>query len=90
VALSLTCTNSDCGAVLEAETEDELVELAQAHAQSHGHTRPIPREHVVARIRRHNAGDPSQQVVLPAARVEPLGDSDFRGPTPLSPLMTME
>jgi hypothetical protein len=46
--------------VLRAETEDELVELAQAHAQGHGHTRPIPREHVVHRVRQANSGGHGQ------------------------------
>lgn len=52
--LSLTCRNKDCGEVLTAETEDELVILGQRHAQQHGHSGPVPREHVIARIRRHN------------------------------------
>ena len=50
--LSLTCHN--CGRVLSAETEDELVDLGLEHANVHGHTEPLPREHVLARIRRHN------------------------------------
>lgn len=52
MTLSLTCHN--CGKVLSAKTEDELVALGQEHANEHGHTQPLPREHVLARIRRHN------------------------------------
>jgi len=52
VTLSLTCHN--CKEVLSAETEDELVTLGQAHAVGHGHNPPPPREHVLARIRRHD------------------------------------
>ena len=52
MTLSLTCHG--CGKVLAAETEDELVVLGQDHASEHGHHPPPPREHVLARIRRHN------------------------------------
>jgi hypothetical protein len=48
--LTLVCHS--CDETLAAETEDELVELGLAHAATHGHT--PPREHVLARIRRHN------------------------------------
>lgn len=58
--LSLTCHNTDCGAEMTAESEDELVRLGQRHAQEHGHAQPPPREHVLARIRRQNAGDDSR------------------------------
>ena len=58
MTLTLTCRNQDCGEVLSAETEDDLVEAAQHHAREHGRSRPIPREHVVARIRRHNPDAP--------------------------------
>lgn len=54
MSLSLVCRNKGCGQVLTAETEDDLVSLAQQHATAHGHRGPIPREHVVARVRRHN------------------------------------
>ena len=33
---------------------DELVDLGLDHAGEHGHTQPLPRERVLARIRRHN------------------------------------
>ncbi len=52
MTLSLTCRQ--CGTVLSADTEDELVALGQQRAERHGHTRPLSREHVLARIRRHN------------------------------------
>lgn len=52
MSLSLTCRN--CGTVLRAETEDELAALGQAHAQEHGHTAPMDRRHIIARIRRHH------------------------------------
>ena len=42
-----------CEETMKAETEDELVELGLEHAAKHGHV--PPREHVVARVRRHNA-----------------------------------
>ncbi|WP_146844887.1 DUF1059 domain-containing protein [Cellulomonas terrae] len=49
--LELTC--HACDVVLSAESEDELVDLATAHALSvHGHT--PPRDNIVTRIRRHN------------------------------------
>lgn len=48
--LTLTCHS--CAQTMEAPTEDELAEMAIAHAEAHGHT--PPREHVIARIRRHN------------------------------------
>ena len=48
--LTLTCHS--CDETMEARTEEELADLASAHAQQHGHT--PPREHVLARIRRHN------------------------------------
>lgn len=41
-----------CDETMTAETEDEMVELGIEHATKHGHT--PPREHVVARVRRHN------------------------------------
>lgn len=50
--LSLTCKS--CGKVLAADDEEELAALGQAHALEHGHTRILSREHVLARIRRHN------------------------------------
>ena len=53
MSLSLTCHS--CGKVLNASTEDELVSLGQGHAVEHGHNPPPPREHVLARIRRHNS-----------------------------------
>ena len=49
MALTLTCHN--CSEVLSADTEDELVELGQAHAAEHGHNPPPPRDHVLKRIR---------------------------------------
>lgn len=53
MSLSLTCKN--CGTVLSADTEDESAALGQAHAQErHGHTIPMDRRHIIARIRRHN------------------------------------
>ena len=48
--LTLTCHS--CDETLEAEKEDELADLATAHAQKHGHT--PDREHVLARIRHRN------------------------------------
>lgn len=54
--LTLTCHS--CGLALEAATEDELVELALSHATEHDRHRPPAREHVLRRIRRHNAGPP--------------------------------
>lgn len=50
--MSLTLTCHACGAVLTAETEDELTELGLEHALGHGHTQD--REHVLQRIRHHN------------------------------------
>jgi hypothetical protein len=61
MALSLTCHNKDCGKVLTADTEDELVRLGQQHSQEHGHHDAPPADHVLARIRKHNppsAGEP--------------------------------
>lgn len=52
MALTLTCHS--CKAVLSAETEDERVTLGQDHAVGHGHNPPPSRDHVIARIRRHN------------------------------------
>lgn len=52
MTLSLTCQS--CGKVLTAETADDLVVLGQTHAGEHGHRPPPAREHVLARIRRHN------------------------------------
>lgn len=54
MTLRLTCRR--CGALLSADTEDELATLGQQHAQQHGHTRPLSRDHVLARIRRHHRG----------------------------------
>lgn len=54
MALSLTCHNKDCGAVMTAESVDDLVELGQRHAREHGHAHPPPREHLLPRIRRQN------------------------------------
>ena len=49
--VELTC--HACDVVLQAETEDELVELGIQHALSiHGHE--PSREHVIARVRHHN------------------------------------
>lgn len=49
--LELTCRA--CEVVLQAATEDELVELGIQHTLSiHGHE--PPRGHVLARIRHHN------------------------------------
>ena len=52
MALELTCRA--CGAVLTAETEDELAELGEEHGREHGHTKPQDRDHTIARIQRHN------------------------------------
>lgn len=52
MSLNLTCKN--CGTVLSADTEDELAALGEAHARGHGHTGPMDRRHVIARIRREN------------------------------------
>jgi hypothetical protein len=49
--VSLIC--QACDETLEAATEDELVELGTEHAGKHGHV--PPREHVLARIRKHNS-----------------------------------
>jgi hypothetical protein len=49
--MTMTCHN--CDETLQAPSEDELADLAIAHAQQHGHT--PPREHVLARIRRANS-----------------------------------
>ena len=39
-----------CGGIVEADTEEEIVELATEHCQiAHGYL--IPREHVVAAIK---------------------------------------
>lgn len=40
----LTC--QDCGNVLNAETEAELVYLGQEHAGEHGHSKSLPRKQV--------------------------------------------
>lgn len=55
--MSLTLTCHSCQQVLSADTEDELVTLGQQHAAQHGHTPPQPRDHVLARIRRHNRSE---------------------------------
>lgn len=52
---SLTCKN--CGTVLRADTEDELAALGQEHAHQHGHTGPLDRRKIFARIRRHKPQD---------------------------------
>ncbi len=57
MTLSLTCRR--CGTVLNAETEDELAALGQEHGRRHGHTQPMERDRVLARIRRHNPQAPS-------------------------------
>ena len=54
VTVPKTLTCHSCGEVLIADTEDQLVDLGQAHAVKHGHHPPPPRDHVLARIRRHN------------------------------------
>jgi hypothetical protein len=48
----LTC--KQCETDLVGASEDELVDVAQRHAQDHGHTKPLPREHLLTRIRRSN------------------------------------
>lgn len=48
--LSLTCHS--CKETMQAETEDELVDLGIEHARKHGHAPPL--DHVLARIRRGN------------------------------------
>ena len=55
MSLALTCHS--CHQVLSADTEDELVTLGQQHAVQHGHTPPPLRDHVLARIRRHNGSE---------------------------------
>lgn len=52
MTISITCKR--CRAVLTAETEDDLAAVGQRHAQEHGHDRPLSRERILARIRRHN------------------------------------
>ncbi len=47
---SLTCRA--CKEVLIAETEDELVEKGRAHGLKHGHTKPLSRENILARLHR--------------------------------------
>ena len=49
--LSLTCHS--CDQTMQADTEEEMVELGTEHALKHGHA--PPREHVLARIRRSNS-----------------------------------
>lgn len=51
---SLKCHNKDCGALLTADTEEELVRLGQQHAQAHGHHNAPSDDQVLARIRKHN------------------------------------
>jgi hypothetical protein len=57
MTLTLTCRH--CGTVLTADSEDELAALGQRHARAHGHTRGLPSETVLARIRRHNPNPPA-------------------------------
>ncbi len=52
MSVSLTCKS--CGAELTADNEDELADLGQRHAQEHGHQGSPSRDHILARIRRHN------------------------------------
>lgn len=52
MSMDLTLVCHSCGKALTAATEDELVNLGQAHAVSHGHA--PPRDQVLARVRRHN------------------------------------
>ena len=56
MTLSLNCRR--CGIVLSADTEEELAVLGQEHARQHGHTKPMPHDHVLARIRRHDPKAP--------------------------------
>ena len=63
MTLSLTCHS--CKDVLSAETEDDLVALGQAHAIGHGHNPPPAKEHVLARIRRHNPEQGDSGVTVP-------------------------
>lgn len=39
-----------CGALLVGETEEELVANVQAHAQGHGHTKPLTAAHIRYRL----------------------------------------
>ncbi len=56
MTLSLTCKS--CGEVITAETEDEFIAKGKAHATKHGHTRPLTREHILARLhRKHSKED---------------------------------
>lgn len=59
--MSLTLTCQSCQQVLSADTEDELATLGQQHAVQHGHTPPPPRDHVLARIRRHNGSESAEK-----------------------------
>jgi hypothetical protein len=44
----ITC--KACGDVLSAETEDEFVEVGQAHAAKHGHAYELSRQHILGRL----------------------------------------
>lgn len=59
MTVSLTCRA--CGKVLSADDEDALVELGAEHSREHGHCRdrgrPLSRDRILARIRRHNRAD---------------------------------
>jgi len=57
MTLTLTCRH--CGTVLTADSEEELAALGEGHAREHGHTRGLPGEAVLARIRRHNPKPPA-------------------------------
>lgn len=57
--MSLTLTCRACGITLTAETEEELVAAGadhhdREHADQEGNHRAPTREHIIARIRRHN------------------------------------
>ncbi len=47
-----TMTCKHCGTALNAETEDELVPMVQAHAASHPGGPELSREHVLSHLHR--------------------------------------
>ena len=53
--MTLTITCKHCGADVTAETEDELVEHVQAHVREHGATHALPREAVLALLKKRAA-----------------------------------
>ncbi|MHB8671710.1 MAG: hypothetical protein ACYDAD_14315 [Acidimicrobiales bacterium] len=55
--MTVTMTCKHCGAVMTADTEDELVTEVQAHVSGHDEKATLSKEHILRRLHRLQRND---------------------------------